>query len=189
MGYADYLRDLLRPLGAYDLDSGTFVAAELSAQGAGLDGCGVQLEHLEREMMLLSAEDEGLTAIESLLTRRPVAETVEQRRKALAALMLISGDSFTLGAINKNLAGYGINALASETGIPNQVKIVFPDVAGEPDGYEELKKIIEEILPCHLGIEYVFWFVDWAMIEGKFARWGDLERIGYTWAELEKLVR
>ena len=154
-----------------------------------MDGCGARLDRVEREMMLQTAQEEGLTAIETLLPHRPVTETMEQRRKALAALLRIGGDSFTLNAINDNLAGCGINALASETGIPNQVKIVFPDVAGEPDGYEELTKIIEDILPCHLEIEYVFWYVTWAMIGEKFSKWSDLETAGYTWTELEKLVR
>jgi len=189
MGYADYLRELLRPLGVYDLEGGRFSPAELTAQGSALDGCGARLDQVEREMLLCTAEDTGLTAIETLLPRRPVAETVQQRRTALAALLRIGGDSFTLRAINDNLTGCGINALASETETPNRVKIVFPDVAGEPDGYEELKKIIEDILPCHLGIEYVFWYVTWAMIGEKFSKWDDLESEGYTWAELEKLVR
>ena len=189
MGYAEYLRGLLQPLGVYDLEGGTFQLAELSAQGSALDGCGVLLDRVEREMMLRTAQDDGLAAIETLLPRRPVVETVEQRRKALAALLRIGGGSFTLSAINDNLAGCGINALASETGEPNRVKIMFPDVAGEPDGYEELRKIIEDILPCHLGIEYVFWYVSWALIGEKFARWSDLESKAYTWTELEKLVR
>ena len=121
MGYADYLRELLRPLGVYDLDGGVFSPAELTAQGSALDGCGVRLDRVEREVLLCTAEDTGLTAIETLLPRRPVTETVQQRRRALAALLRIGGDSFTLKAVNDNLAGCGINALASETGTPNQV--------------------------------------------------------------------
>jgi len=188
MGYADYLRELLRPLGVYDLDGGVFSPAELTAQGGALDECGARLDRVEREMLLCTAEDVGLTAVETLLLRRPVSEATEQRRAALAALLRIGGDSFTLQNINDNLAGCGIKALAGETGVPNQVKIMFPDVVGEPEGLEELKQIIEDILPCHLGIEYIFQYASWAGIEEKIAVWGELEGKGYIWAELEKLV-
>ena len=38
MGYCDYLKNLLRPLGIYDLSDGSLSASELEALGRGLDG-------------------------------------------------------------------------------------------------------------------------------------------------------
>lgn len=73
---------------------------------------------------------------------------------ALAALLRIGGDSFTLAAINDNLKGCGLNAVASETGTPGEVEVCFPEVPGIPDGFAEMKAIIEDILPCHLEIRY-----------------------------------
>ena len=139
-------------------------------------------------MLISTAEDRGLEAIEGLLTRRPVATDLEMRRAALAALLRIGGDSFTLAAINDNLRGCGINAQARETGKTGTVEIWFPDVPGIPDGFEELRKIIESILPAHLGIEYTYWYITWSEMEQKFATWGDIEAIGPTWEELEKMV-
>ena len=139
-------------------------------------------------MLLTTAEDAGLEAIESLLSRRPVTGTVEGRRAALAALLRIGGDSFTLAAINDNLAGCGINAVAGETETPGTVEVRFPDVPGIPDGFEELRAIIEDILPCHLAVEYVYWYVTWGMLEKRFATWGALEQLNLTWGEVEKLV-
>lgn len=188
MSHAAYLKELLRPLGIYRLEGGPG-AGELTAQGAELDAVAAELEEIEREMLIATAEDEGLEAIESLLARRPVAATLERRRAALAALLRVGGDSFTLAAINDNLAGCGLNAVASETGAAGYVEVRFPDVPGIPEGFEEMRKIIEDILPCHLGIEYVFWYITWAMMEEKFDTWGDIEAGGYTWEELEKMVR
>ena len=110
------------------------------------------------------------------------------RRAALAALLRIGGDSFTLAAVNDNLAGCGINAVASETGTPGTVEVRFPDVPGIPDGFEALRAIIEDILPCHLAVEYVYWYVTWEELEERFATWGDLEQLNLTWDEVEKLV-
>ena len=117
MSYAEELKDLLRPLGVYRLEEG-YGAGELTGVGAGLDGCGTELDRVEREMLLTTAQDTGLEAVESLLVRRPVTDSLERRRAALAALLRIGGDSFTLTAINDNLAGCGLNAVASETGTP-----------------------------------------------------------------------
>lgn len=126
--------------------------------------------------------------MEKLLARRPVTHDLQRRRDALAALLRIGGDSFTLAAINDNLKGCGLNAVASETGTPGEVEVCFPEVPGIPDGFAEMKAIIEDILPCHLEIRYVYWYITWAMLEARFATWSDIEALGLTWGELEKLV-
>ena len=54
--------------------------------------------------------------------------------------------------------------------------------------FEELRAIIEDILPCHLAVEYVYWYVTWGMLEDRFATWGELEQLNLTWGEVEKLV-
>ena len=186
-GYAGYLKELLRPLRVYELE-GTANGAELNVQGQALDGVEARLEEIQREMLVSTAEGRGLEAIECLLARRPVTDDVEMRQAALAALLRIGGDSFTLAAINDNLRGCGVNARVRETGKAGMVEIYFPDVPGIPEGFEELREIIESILPAHLGIEYVYWYITWGVMEKKFATWGDIEAIGSTWEELEKMV-
>lgn len=51
MKHADYLRQMLAPLGVYRLE-GTCNGGELEAVGAALDGCAAALETVEREMLL-----------------------------------------------------------------------------------------------------------------------------------------
>ena len=115
MNHARRMWELLLPLGPYRRQ-GVYTAGELGAEGEALDGVGDALAELEREVMLDTAEGEGLEAYESLLAHRPVAGTPAARRAALSALLRIGGDSFTLAAINDNLRGCGINAAVSETG-------------------------------------------------------------------------
>ena len=187
-GYGEYLKQMLRPLRVYTLE-GTANGGELEAQGQILDNVETVLEEIQQEMLPLTAEGRGLEAIESLLAKRPVANTLEARRAALAALLRIGGDSFTLKAINDNLKGCGINAKASETDTPGKVEVRFPDVPGIPDGFVEMAAIIESILPAHVLIEYVYWFVTWALMEEKFTTWGEIEALTPTWEGLEKLVQ
>jgi len=186
-GYSEYLKQLLYPLGVYQLE-GSFNGAELESTGAALDKMQELLEEIHRQADLTTAGEEGLKRVESLFSRQPVTEDPERLRTALAALLRIGGDSFTLTAINDNLAGCGLNAVASEGEAAQTVEVRFPEVPGIPDGYEEMRKIIEDILPCHLAVEYVFWYVTWAMMEERFATWGDIEARNLTWEELEKLV-
>ena len=187
MNYAQAMRELLEPLRVYHLE-GTLNGGELDSLGAALDACGAVLEEIQREMLLSTAQGKGLEAMEKLLARRPVTHDLQRRRDALAALLRIGGDSFTLAAINDNLKGCGLNAVASETGTPGEVEVCFSEVPGIPDGFAEMKAIIEDILPCHLEIRYVYWYITWAMLEARFATWSDIEALGLTWGELEKLV-
>lgn len=188
MSYAENLADLLRPLGVYDWEQGVFHKAELEAEGNALDGCGLLLDLIQREMNLTTAENEGLSMVEELLPCRPVTDKLERRRAALAALLRIGGDSFTLDAVNDNLAGCGLNALATESDSPGRIQISFPEVPKVPPGFVNMKRIIEEIIPCHIEIEYVFWYVTWAMMEEHFVTWQNIEAGNYTWDTLENLL-
>ena len=186
MSHGQYLRDLLRPLGVYNLNA-PFNGGELDAQGRALDGVMARLEEIQREGSLSTAEDWGLERIAGLLVRRPVAAQPRKLAAALAALMRISGDSFTLAAINDTVAGCGVPAVVRERG-KGQVSVSFPGVAGEPGGFQELKKIIEDILPAHLGIEYDFWFLTWQELEDNFPSWQSIEDLELSWTRLETFV-
>lgn len=183
--HAEKLRELLSPLGPYR-SQGAYSAGELSCEGHALDGVLAALEELEREVMLDTAQGMGLEAIESLLAHRPMADTPQARRAALAALLRIGGDSFTLEAINDNLRGCGLNVKVSETGEPGVVEVTFPDVPGIPEGFWQLRNIIEDILPAHVKINYVYWYITWEKLEEKYGTWAGIEAGGPVWGELEK---
>lgn len=186
MSHGQYLRDLLRPLGVYDL-SAPFNGGELDAQGEALDAVCARLEEIQRESSLDTAEDWGLERIAALFARRPVAVQPRKLAAALAALLRISGDSFTLAAINDTVTGCGIPAVVKELG-KGQASVSFPGVAGEPDNFQELKKIIEDILPAHLGIQYDFWYLTWQELEDNFPSWQSIEDLELSWTQLETFV-
>lgn len=186
MSHARYLRDLLRPLGVYDLEA-PFNGGELDAQGEALDAVCARLEDIQREASLTTAESWGLEKIASLLARRPVAAQPRKLAAALSALLRIGGDSFTLSAINDTVAGCGIPAVVKELG-KGEVSVSFPGAAGVPAGFQELKKIIEDILPAHLGIEYDFWFLTWRELEDNFPSWQSIEDMELSWTKLETFV-
>ena len=69
-----------------------------------------------------------------------------------------------------------------------QVSVSFPGIAGEPQGFQSLKRIIEDILPAHLGIEYDFWFLTWQELEENFPSWKAIEDLELSWTGLETFV-
>ena len=60
MAYGEHLRNLLRPLGIYDLAPESLSGSELDALGCGLDSLSEQMDYVERESALATAESEGL---------------------------------------------------------------------------------------------------------------------------------
>ena len=100
MGYYNYLCELLRPLRVYRLDEGSLSGAELYAAGEGLDAAAEALEKAAREGVLMTAEDEGLSRRERLFSRVGARTTPALRRLAIASLLRVGGDGFTLEAVN-----------------------------------------------------------------------------------------
>lgn len=186
MSYAQYLKELLLPLGVYDLKA-PFNGGELDVEGQALDGVETALEEIRQESNLMTAQDWGLEKTARLLIRRPVSSTSQGLAAALAALLRISGDSFTLRAINDAIIGCGVEATVVENGV-GTVTVSFPGVVGMPDGFDGMKKIIEDILPPHLDIQYWFWYLTWKEFEEKFTSWKVIEDHTMTWAEVEASV-
>ena len=184
MGYATYLKELLRPLRLYELDSGDG-AVELECEGEQLDTIFTALETAQRESIVASAEDTGLSAYEEILPFVPAYVTDKDRRRAIEALLRIDSRSFTLKAINDTAAGCGIRALVEEEkNTPLTVRVSFPYNRGVPEDFEPLQKRIEEILPCHLGVVYEFVFASWQELEQWLETWLEAENCG-TWGAVE----
>lgn len=186
MRYAEYLKQLLSPLGVYDLNAGTFNEAELYALGAQLDRVANQLEHAEREALLATAEQEGLALREMLLPGRNAAQTVLDRRRAIRALLQIDGDSLTPETMDRAILGCGIPAKVIEVDT-GHLQVIFPGISGPPAGFEMIERLILEILPCHLEVEFYFRYVTWAELEEQDVTWAWTETNGHTWVSFEML--
>ena len=153
MGHGQYLRDLLEPLGVYRWE-GSFQWSELQSEGAALDQVAQELEHIQQEMNLYTAREEGLQGVRDLLGRAAGEESLEDLRQTAAALLRIGGSSFTLAAMNDTLRGCGVPAQVAETGDPLKVTVTFPGTVGIPANFFQTQKIIEAILPRHLQVQY-----------------------------------
>lgn len=183
MGYIDYLKELLRPMGVYDLEDGAG-AAEISAIGRCLDKADTLAEITERETCVKTAEGYGLEMYEKMLPFSASFSDSESRRRAVAALLSINDASFSVSAINGALAGCGIKAEARETDEMFFVTVHFPNYNAVPYNIDRIDEIISKILPCHVGYEYVYTYPTWDDMAG-VGSFGEIQSKGSTWDDLE----
>lgn len=66
--------------------------------------------------------------------------------------------------------------------------MIFPEVAGEPEDFDQIRKIILDILPCHLEVEFYFRYLTWAECEAAGYTWGQVEAAEYTWESFQLAV-
>ncbi|MGM9619331.1 MAG: hypothetical protein ACI3W8_05820 [Oscillospiraceae bacterium] len=187
MGYGEYMRALLRPLGVYRLQAGNLNYSETEAIGTALDGASGEMDLTEKEGQLATAE-QSLSRWARLFTHPPAAEDTEALRRAIAALLLIGEGSFTPEAINATISGCGISCVVEETDTYGTVRVSFPGTAGVPEDFARKKVIIEEIIPCHLAIEYAFLFMTWAICERKGYTWKRVEDEAHSWESFSVAV-
>lgn len=177
MGYERHLLDLLQPLGVYSFKDGTFSKAMIAALGSELDVAENWLLHCEREAVLETAENEGLTLRAELFAARPEGDSYELRG-LIRGLSCIADDSFTPEAINRSVAGLG--AVIVEMG-GGKLTVRFPKIVGMPANFTVVKRIIEDILPCHMAVSYYFNYLTWQELHGYNLTWGQTGSM--TWPE------
>ena len=126
MSYTNELVSMLRPLGVYSFREGSFSLAEWQALGKLLDEADAVLSGNQKESIVMTAEDEGLSKWEALFRSKTLGTTAEARRAAIAGFLAIGGDSFTLAAINACLTACGVRCVVEEKSAVNQVRVRFP---------------------------------------------------------------
>ncbi len=186
MAYAAYIRQLLEPLGLYDLEQGAS-CGEIEALGSAFDQVMSAVGTLEEEATVVTASGQGLRCYEELLPFQPAASSLELRRRAVAALLHIDGRSFTKAALNETLLGCGIPAVVEETGDAFTVAVSFPEHRGIPEGMSEIRTRIEQILPCHLQVHYAYRFPTWGAVESAFPLWSTFLEADVSWELLERM--
>ncbi|MDO4815180.1 MAG: hypothetical protein Q4A83_01060 [Bacillota bacterium] len=153
MSYSDYLKNTLKPLGIYELDTG-IGSAELNALGAIMDEVEEKLSKTYREMLPMTAEDEGLRKFEGLFPGAASTEDTAARRTAVNALMRLREYDCSDQGLNILLSDCGIPASVYETDTKEVLNVRFSGIQPEGEELKRLKQRIEAILPCHLEVIY-----------------------------------
>lgn len=184
--YLKCLKQILEPLGIYDLDCGAG-AVELEIIGKQMDEIFNEMEILTTEVIPLTASDFGLKKYEEALPYRPSYLTVTDRRRAVMALLRIRSGCCTQEFLQDTISGCGIEASIEESGVSKTVRISFPQCRGIPENFDSLKDRLEQIVPCHLSIDYNFIYTTWKELMNILYDWFHVETELYSWREIEIL--
>ncbi|NCC67988.1 MAG: DUF2313 domain-containing protein [Clostridia bacterium] len=182
--YPDCLKQLLEPLGIYDLESGAG-AAELEIIGGELNKIFDFFETLICEILPATASGYGLEAYETLLPYRPAYLTTADRRRAVEALLRIRDGCFSRALLQETISGCGLTAEIAEADQASTLIIRFPQNRGIPDNIEQLKSRITQIVPCHLAVEYYYIYSSWQEIMALAETWAEAQTLCECWKKLE----
>lgn len=151
------MRKRLRETGLYKLDGTTKVDAELKAYTAGFQAVMNAYEKLAGELAVQTAETFGLTLREGLIGLSLSHLPLAQRRAQLLQNLAVSGNDYTVEAIEKALDAAGITARITERPEDNAITVTVTDISRT--GAEE-RSVVETLaalyLPAHLHITYDF---------------------------------
>lgn len=104
------------------------------------------------------------------------------------ALLRIRQGYFTLAALIDTVSGCGLPATLEETETANVVCVGFPSIRGVPANLEDLQRRVEEILPCHLDIQYIFDYILWRDYQQMFSSWRELQGCCASWRIFQSYV-
>ena len=184
MGYSEYLTDMLKPMGVYNLTSGCG-KSELDAIGAAFDEVNSEIAFIEKETVPATAENSGLTIFERLFPITYLYTDTDKRRKAIAALIRTDDLSYTKAALESQLEACGIPGIITETDVKYTVHVHFTFGKGEPE-QEDMDAALE-ILPAHLAVEFSRDSISWNEIESRFTTWDAFDNCGLNALEIQKL--
>lgn len=181
MSYAQYLKNVLKPLHIYNLDSGAG-ADEISVLGAAMDSVYSELETILREMLPITAQSYGLEKYESMLPYTPANGSIAERRNAIMALTSVSG--FCIDDLRNALRGSGAEILISEYGTET-VLVSFGVSSLSSAEIQKIKRHIEQIIPCHLTICYETAYATWRQLLHENFTWNSIAYDEHTWHSLQ----
>lgn len=72
-----------------------------------------------------------------------------------------------------------------EVAFNGRIIIEFNSVRGIPPNMNDLKAVLEDIRPSHLGIEYVYLYLIWNDFDSYNKTWDQWDALNLTWDQLE----
>lgn len=162
MGYADYLWQLLAPLGVYK--RGGYNGGELEALGAALDQADAYIREKLRELLPDQAEGDGLEMAESLFPVLP-GEEIARRQEALQTLYQTDCRRTTAEELKKTLAACGVSVNMEEHIVSKLLYVILQDILTLDGDPVFVASVLKTVLPCHTDTKILFEYYE--KTEGK----------------------
>ena len=113
------------------------------------------------------------------------SKPLDQRRSVVKAKM--RGSGVVTKDMIKNIAAAFLNGQVevAENFEAVSIDITFTDYAGVPPNRDDLTKTLRELIPAHLGINYILEYLTWDAMDALNLTWDELDALNLTWDELE----
>jgi len=152
MGSFDSMKSKLAPLGVYSLEEGGTVCCELGAYAEGLDPLFDELDEMERESFIATAESYGLSEREKFIDREKPQLTTERRRELLITQEKSSSGDASAAGFRQFLSDCGLqNFRVDELPALKRIVININDVLNEGEKTLIGSKIAMAS-PAHLNV-------------------------------------
>ena len=184
MGYADYLKQMLKPLGVYNLTSG-YGNAELEAVGDALDKVCAVLDNALSGSTYTDTDGEYLKMFEALFPIVNFGETEEERRENLLTLLSVNDNMSDKTSLEALLKACGLEAEIIETDNKFTVELHFAKIRGELS--DEEIQVCRAVMPSHIAMKFICDGLTWDRAEELFPTFDNLDNAGLCIRELVKL--
>lgn len=114
-----------------------------------------------------------------------ISKPYDYRRTVIKSKLRGSGT--TTVAMIKNVAESFSNGTVDviENSSNYSFTIKFVGTLGVPPNLEDFKKVIEEIKPAHLAVNYEFTYLTWSEFDNYNKTWDEWDSLNLTWDMLE----
>lgn len=179
------LKKALQPLRLYQFTGNTLVECELAAYAAALQPLEEEIETLERELFIATAEDYGLSLREELAGRAKPQASLESRREMLFYRGAVTSNDFTRAGIERALVAAGIRASIVEQPGSSSLYINCIETLDHFVSQEQAMEEAGQFLPAHLDASFDFRPLSWEQIEQKGLTFDQMDAKGLSWQQID----
>ena len=129
----------------------------------------------------------GLDVYESELGILGVADKPIEERRQLILSKLRGAGTVNANMIRAIVDSYVPNCKVDIIFESSTITIKFIDTKGIPANIGDCENSINEIIPCHLGLEFVYLFNTWKQLEDTKKTWAYYEGLNKTWEQVSTI--
>jgi hypothetical protein len=177
-------QEMLRALPAF-YDSILEMRVILEAEGEQFDQLRIDLEEQLNQRFASTATWDLPAWEEELGIVPPAGQSISERRAVIRSKM--RGIGKFSGRLIKNVVEAYDNGVVDVAFDPptGTFTVTFVSTWGIPPNYADAVRLVEEIIPAHLLVEFAFTYLSFGVLESAGLTVGELESEGLTYGQLE----
>lgn len=155
MSSFDSMKNILERTGIYKVNYDNNIGKELRAYSVGIDSVFSDIDILQREIFISSAQSYGLSEREKFLCREQSSDTLLKRRNILLASERIR-NCCTVSDFENLLRSYGLSDFNISENFSAQTTTITVRDTLSNDEKSDLEKRAVDDFPVHLNLRFVY---------------------------------